>query len=92
MMMRVGIYSLIKDNQWLPKFFEKLMTTKKLYIDENLFVGAMAGAPLHIYAHPEWNIDWMKSEMQRTNYGSILLNDLKDSYLPGPSWILYQVI
>jgi len=32
---------------------------------------------MHIYAHPEWNIDWMKSEMQAipTHLGAVQISD-----------------
>lgn len=77
------LMSSYKKTEGLPamtrraRFFEELMTTKKLYIDENLFVGSMASAPLRIYAHPEWNIDWMKSEMQviPTHLGAVQISD-----------------
>jgi pyruvate formate-lyase/glycerol dehydratase family glycyl radical enzyme len=44
------------------KFMATLLERKKLYIDENLFVGSMAGTVNGIYTYPEWNIDWMKEE------------------------------
>ncbi len=50
------------------KFFENLMKNKGLYIDENLFVGSMASFPLGIYAHPEWNVNWMKKDMKAISH------------------------
>jgi len=44
------------------KFFAELLGRKKIYIDENLFVGAMAGSVNAIYTYPEWNVEWMKAE------------------------------
>ena len=44
------------------KFLAALLERKKLYIDDNLFVGSMAGAVNGIYTFPEWNVDWMKEE------------------------------
>ncbi len=44
------------------KFLAALLERKKLYIDDNLFVGAMAGSVNGIYTFPEWNVDWMKEE------------------------------
>jgi pyruvate-formate lyase len=44
------------------KFLADVLDRKKLYIDDNLFVGAMAGSPNDIYTHPEWNVEWMKEE------------------------------
>ena len=44
------------------KFLAAVLDRKKLYIDDNLLVGAMAGSLNHIYANPEWNVEWMKEE------------------------------
>ena len=44
------------------KFLATLLERKKLYIDDNLFVGAMAGSVNGMYTYPEWNVDWMKEE------------------------------
>ncbi|MBZ5856956.1 pyruvate formate lyase family protein [Flavihumibacter profundi] len=44
------------------KFMATLLERKKIYIDENLFVGSMASTVNGIYTYPEWNIDWMKEE------------------------------
>ena len=44
------------------KFFEQLLERKKIYIDENLFVGSMASSVNGIYTYPEWNVEWMKAE------------------------------
>ena len=52
------------DNQILrrSKFMATLLDRKKLYIDDNLFVGAMAGKRNGVYTYPEWQVDWMKEE------------------------------
>ncbi len=44
------------------KFMATLLERKKLYIDDNLFVGSMASTVNGIYTYPEWNIDWMKDD------------------------------
>ena len=44
------------------KFLATLLDRKKLYIDDNLFVGSMASTVNGIYTYPEWNVDWMKEE------------------------------
>ena len=38
------------------KFLADLLDRKKLYIDDNLFVGSLAGSLNAIYTHPEWNV------------------------------------
>jgi formate C-acetyltransferase len=44
------------------KFLATLLDRKKIYIDDNLFVGSLAGSLNAIYTHPEWNVEWMKEE------------------------------
>jgi len=44
------------------KFLAAVLEQKKLYIDDNLFVGSMAGSVNAMYTFPEWNVDWMKEE------------------------------
>jgi len=52
------------DNQVLrrAKFLAAVLDRKKLYIDDNLFVGAMAGKTNAMYPYPEWQVDWMIEE------------------------------
>ncbi len=57
MPLRVIRISCVGPNSWPP-----CLERKKLYIDENLFVGSMAGTVNGIYTYPEWNIDWMKDD------------------------------
>ncbi len=44
------------------KFLAAMLDRKKLFIDDNLFVGAMASKYMAIYPNPEWNVLWMKEE------------------------------
>jgi formate C-acetyltransferase len=44
------------------KFLAAVLERKKLYIDDNLFVGAMAGKTNAMYPYPEWQVDWMIEE------------------------------
>jgi formate C-acetyltransferase len=44
------------------KFLAAVLEQKKLYIDDNLFVGSMASTVNGMYTFPEWNVDWMKEE------------------------------
>lgn len=44
------------------RLLEKLLDEKKIYIDENLFVGAIGGSLNAIYTYPEWQVDWMIEE------------------------------
>ena len=54
----------VGDQQILrrAKFFATLLERKKLYIDDNLFVGAMAGKTNAMYTYPEWQVNWMIEE------------------------------
>jgi len=44
------------------KFMAALLERKKLYIDDNLFVGSMASTVNGVYTYPEWQVDWMVEE------------------------------
>ena len=44
------------------KFMATLLERKKIYIDDNLFVGAIASTVNGIYTYPEWQVDWMIEE------------------------------
>ena len=44
------------------QFLADLLDRKKIYIDDNLFVGSLADSLNAIYTHPEWNVDWMVEE------------------------------
>jgi formate C-acetyltransferase len=54
----VGYEQIIRRARFLADVLER----KKLFIDDNLFVGAMASKHMAIYTHPEWNVEWMKEE------------------------------
>lgn len=38
------------------QFLARLLREKKIYIDDNLFVGSIAGTPGGMYLMPEWNV------------------------------------
>ena len=44
------------------RLLEKLLLNKKIYIDDYLFVGNLAGEFGAFYLYPEWDISWLKSE------------------------------
>jgi hypothetical protein len=44
------------------KFLAAVLERKTLYIDDNLFVGAMGGKLNAVYTYPEWQVDWMVEE------------------------------
>ena len=44
------------------KFLAYVLDNKRLYIDDNLFVGSMTGDLNGVYTYPEWSIAWMKED------------------------------
>ncbi len=44
------------------RFMERLLQEKKIYIDDNVFVGSLAGEFGAFYLYPEWSNDWMKED------------------------------
>ena len=42
--------------------FEYLLDHKKIYIDENLIVGSLAGEFGSFYIYPEWRTDWLYND------------------------------
>ena len=47
------------------KLFEKLLTTKPLFLDGNPIVGTMTGTRAGVYAYPEWNVAWIRNDLDR---------------------------
>ena len=45
------------------KLLERLLLTKKLFLDENPVVGTLTGIRCGLYPYPEWSCDWIKEEM-----------------------------
>lgn len=44
------------------RVFEYLMDHKKIYIDDNLIVGSLAGEFGAFYIYPEWRTDWLYND------------------------------
>ena len=44
------------------RLIEATVERKKIYIDDNLFVGSITGTVGGVYPYPEWNVEWMKEE------------------------------
>ncbi len=60
------------------KLLERLLLTKKLYLDENPVVGTMTSIRCGLYAYPEWSCDWIKDEMDMAkmcSLGEIVIPD-----------------
>lgn len=60
------------------KLLERLLLTKKLFLDENPIVGSLTGIRCGVYAYPEWSCDWIKDEMDMAkicSLGEIVIPD-----------------
>lgn len=60
------------------RLMEKLLLTKKLFLDENPVVGTLTGIRCGLYAYPEWSCDWIKDEMDMAkicSLGEIVIPD-----------------
>ncbi len=44
------------------KFYDKLLSNKTIYIDENLFVGSLGSGYGKYYLYPEWGVRWTEKE------------------------------
>ncbi len=53
------------------KLFERVLTTKKIFLDGNPIVGTLTGTRAGVYAYPEWNVAWIKEEMQMAKMASL---------------------
>lgn len=53
------------------KLLERLLLTKKLFLDENPVVGTLTGIRCGLYAYPEWSCDWIKDEMDMAKICSL---------------------
>lgn len=45
--------------------FDKLLRTKRLFIDDNPIVGTVTGHPAGVYVYPEWDSEWILKEMNQ---------------------------
>ncbi len=59
------------------KLFERVLTQKDIFWDGNLLVGTLTGIRAGVYAYPEWNVSWIKDEMDMAKMSS--LGELKIS-------------
>ncbi|MBR3663464.1 MAG: glycyl radical protein [Desulfovibrio sp.] len=53
------------------KLFERVLLTKKIFLDGNPIVGTLTGTRCGVYAYPEWNVSWIKDEMQLAKMTSL---------------------
>ncbi len=53
------------------KLFERVLTKKKIFLDGNPLVGTLTGIKAGVYAYPEWNVAWIKDEMEMAKMSSL---------------------
>ena len=53
------------------KLLERVLTKKKIFLDGNPIVGTLTGTRAGVYAYPEWNVAWIKEEMQMAKMASL---------------------
>ena len=53
------------------KLLERVLLKKKIFLDGNPIVGTLTGTRAGVYAYPEWNISWIKEEMQMAKMASL---------------------
>lgn len=53
------------------RLLERLLTTKKIFLDGNPIVGTLTGMRAGVYTYPEWNVDWIKDEMDMVKMSSL---------------------
>ena len=53
------------------KLLERVLLKKKIFLDGNPIVGTLTGTRAGVYAYPEWNVSWIKEEMQMAKMASL---------------------
>lgn len=53
------------------KLLERVLLKKKIFLDGNPIVGTLTGTRAGVYAYPEWNVAWIKEEMQMAKMASL---------------------
>ncbi len=53
------------------KLFERVLLTKKIFLDGNPIVGTLTGVRCGVNPYPEWNVSWIKDEMQLAKMTSL---------------------
>ena len=61
------------------RFFEKVLTNKKIYLDGNPIVGSLTGGMAMIYAYPEWQCNWVKDDLDSDKLALSSLGEVRFS-------------
>lgn len=53
------------------KLLERVLLKKNIFLDGNPIVGTLTGIRGGVYAYPEWNVSWIKDEMEIAKMSSL---------------------
>ncbi len=53
------------------KLLERLLAQKNIFLDGNPIVGTMTGIRAGVYAYPEWQVNWIKDEIDMVKMSSL---------------------
>lgn len=53
------------------KLLERVLTKKDIFLDGNPVVGTMTGIRAGVYPYPEWQVNWIKDEMDMVKMSSL---------------------
>ncbi len=53
------------------RLLERVLTKKDIFLDNNPIVGTMTGLRAGVYAYPEWQVNWIKDELDMVKMSSL---------------------
>ncbi len=53
------------------KLLERILTKKNIFLDDNPIVGTISGFRAGVYPYPEWQVNWIKDEMDMVKMSSL---------------------
>ena len=53
------------------RVLERVLTKKNIFLDGNPVVGTMTGIRAGVYAYPEWQVNWIKDELDMVKMSSL---------------------
>lgn len=53
------------------KLLERVLTKKDIFLDDNPVVGTMTGMRAGVYPYPEWQVNWIKDEIDMVKMSSL---------------------
>lgn len=53
------------------RLLERVLTRKNIFLDDNPVVGTMTGIRAGVYPYPEWQVNWIKDELDMVKMSSL---------------------